>query len=410
MGLLDSLNSDDALMGMALLSAASPKPVRTGIGEGLLQARQLVQAERMAREDRAIKQRMMALQEQQLMGQLQAQQAQQEEAARARANEEAFRKLIPSPQMSAAQDALAVGGGPTMANASRMAPVDPMAQMQFEALRLGQIKPMDYINAQRKDTNPMKLGAGEALIDPRTFKPLFTNPKEDTTPSAIKEYNYAVAQGYKGSFQQYQLEQKRAGATSVAMSVNAVKPLVQGVAESLAQQVGNDLSGAKAAGSTIENARKLSALVDSGSIVTGPLADQRIVARQVAEAIGVGGKTNAEVLSNTRQAIQSMAQFELDAAQSMKGQGQITEAERAILKRAAAGDINMTGPELKSLSATLETRARKRIEVHQSNVGRLAKIPGTEPLIPMLSVEQPPAPQEAPARVRRFNPATGRIE
>ncbi len=52
-GLLDALNSEQGLLGLALLQAASPKPVRTGLGEGLLQGVQLVQQDRNAREDRA---------------------------------------------------------------------------------------------------------------------------------------------------------------------------------------------------------------------------------------------------------------------------------------------------------------------------------------------------------------------
>lgn len=42
-------------------------------------------------------------------------------------------------------------------------------------------------------------------------------PKPESVPSAIKEYQFAVSQGYTGSFDQYQKEQKRAGATSINM-------------------------------------------------------------------------------------------------------------------------------------------------------------------------------------------------
>ena len=57
-GLLDALGSDQGLLGLALLSAGSAKPVRTGLGEGLLGGLQLVQQQRAQREDREMKKRL----------------------------------------------------------------------------------------------------------------------------------------------------------------------------------------------------------------------------------------------------------------------------------------------------------------------------------------------------------------
>jgi hypothetical protein len=47
--------------------------------------------------------------------------------------------------------------------------------------------------------------------DPAKFIEL-TTPKAEAVPSAIKEYQFAVSQGYKGTFQDFQLAQKSAGA------------------------------------------------------------------------------------------------------------------------------------------------------------------------------------------------------
>lgn len=65
MGLLDALSSDNGLLGLALLSAGSAKPVRTGLGEGLLGGLQLVQQQRAQREDREQRRLMMEMQRQQ---------------------------------------------------------------------------------------------------------------------------------------------------------------------------------------------------------------------------------------------------------------------------------------------------------------------------------------------------------
>jgi len=41
------------------------------------------------------------------------------------------------------------------------------------------------------------------------------NPPTDSRTSAMKEYEYAVRQGYKGTFEQFQTDLKKAGRTSV---------------------------------------------------------------------------------------------------------------------------------------------------------------------------------------------------
>ena len=179
----------------------------------------------------------------------------------------------------------------------------------------------------------------------------------------------------------------RAGATN--LSVNTAKPLLNTMAEGLGKQIDANLGAARAAVDTIGGAQRIRTLLDSGQVVTGPGADWRIAARQVGSVLGVGGQNNDEVLANTRKTMQQLAQFELDAAQSMKGQGAITESEREILRRAAAGMITFTQPELKALSATLEERARKRIRVHNQDVDRLGHMPEGAQLVPFYRVPEP---------------------
>lgn len=72
-----------------------------------------------------------------------------------------------------------------------------------------------YQAAIAKDDAPIKLGAGESLFDKRTLKPLATNPKTPDLPSALQEYNFAVQQGYKGTFTDWDKDRKRSGASSV---------------------------------------------------------------------------------------------------------------------------------------------------------------------------------------------------
>lgn len=84
---------------------------------------------------------------------------------------EAFRRSIPSPQ-GQALGSLGVDASPTAANAARMQPVDQRQQLMFDAMKAGQISPMDYLNSTAKDTTPIKLGANERLLDPRNNRVL----------------------------------------------------------------------------------------------------------------------------------------------------------------------------------------------------------------------------------------------
>jgi hypothetical protein len=50
------------------------------------------------------------------------------------------------------------------------------------------------------------------------YKPLATNPKDDS-PAPLKEYAFAKSQGYAGTYQQFAIEQKRAGAQAITVDM-----------------------------------------------------------------------------------------------------------------------------------------------------------------------------------------------
>ena len=228
MGLLDQLDDpvNAGLLSMGLRLMSTPGRFGQALGSAGLGAMGDIQALRQQQEQRkAQAQQLQAgqLQMQMHQQQLAEMQRQAQEAAAQRARDDQFRNAIPSPMGAAASSALSGGGGPTVGNAAQMAPVDPFQQQLYQAMKLGQIKPMDYLAATKKDTAPIKLAAGEGLYQPGTFKPLVVNPKEDTKPSALKEYEYAKAQGYQGSYLDFALAQKKAGASNVSVSVEGQK-------------------------------------------------------------------------------------------------------------------------------------------------------------------------------------------
>jgi len=77
----------------------------------------------------------------------------------------------------------------------------------------------------------------------------------------------------------------------------------------------------------------------------------------------------------------------------MKGQGQITESERAILRKAEAGQINeFTKPELETFLGAIRKTAKSRIAAHERNLSNLGRDPQAGTILPYLQIE---APQDA---------------
>jgi hypothetical protein len=203
-----------------------------------------------------------------------------------------------------------------------------------------------------------------------------------------------------------------ASSTNTSISVGGEKAMVNAIGTGLGKQLDDSLSAARSAGVSVATANTLLSAIDSGKVVAGPAAKMRVFGLQLGEVLGVSGKDGKERLSNTRAAIQAMAKAELDAAQMMKGQGQITEAERDIIRRAASGDIeSMTVPEIRLLALTMDKTARAKIRAHQANTKTLSGVEGAAPLLPFYQVEEPPA-YEAPRqpKVWRYNPKTGKVE
>ena len=119
--------------------------------------------------------------------------------------------------------------------------------------------------------------------DPAKFIEL-TTPKAEATPSAIKEYQFAVGQGYQGSFQDFQLAQKSAVAPKVMVDMtggqkgfeNEMKlksefrsePVYKayGEMQSAYGQITDSLKAASPAGD-LAAATKFMKLLDPGSVV-----------------------------------------------------------------------------------------------------------------------------------------------
>jgi hypothetical protein len=189
----------------------------------------------------------------------------------------------------------------------------------------------------------------------------------------------------------------KAGAPNVRATVNMPdKKFYEGLGTAVSGQIEKGFEQAQAATQTLNNANQIASGLEKAFV--GPMANQRMTLAQLGQTLGITGKDTEEALLNTRNVIQGLARQELAAAGQMKGQGQITESERAILRKAESGDISsFTKPELQLFVGAIRKTARSRIATHQRNLDNLKTDKEAGTILPYLQIDVPEdAPLAAP--------------
>lgn len=239
-------------------------------------------------------------------------------------------------------------------------------------------------------------------VDPYAVKP------GAVIPNANQPFMLTQAEGgYKAvpnvPYQQYEMGKASAGATrvNVPVSVSTERKFGETLAGEIGKTVASGRDAAQAAQGTLGTIDRVLGALDTGKILAGPGTAPVMLLRQVGQVIGAGGKSNEEVLQNTRTAMQGLAQMSLDGAKQLAGQGQVTEFERRLVERAASGDIgSMTLPELKTLMAVQRKAAMYTIKAHETNVDRLKGVEGASPLVPFFQVTPPVGSSDDPLGLR----------
>lgn len=383
MGLLDGVMGDSfddpKTMGLLALAAnlSSGQRFMPALSQGLLARQQIISSA--AKEKQAQEMQGLLMQQHQMA----LQQAQQQQAAQQR--QQQFLQGLQSPQQTAVQGALSGGGGPTMANAAKMPAVDPQQEMIFNAVKAGAMPIDSYIASMRKDTAPIKLGAGESLYDPKTLKPLATNPK-DEDPAELKAYKFAQSQGYPGTYQQFVLEQKRAGATNVTLSTE--KGYGEKVAGGMAERDLAAIDAARSAPDAIASAQRIKSILSTQKPITGAGADARLA---ISKALYTAGLTKGDDVVATENLQRELSQGVLQHIKSsgLGGGSGFSNADRDFLEKAAAGTIGVNALTLARTAELAEKAGRKSIDLGNAALKRVQSAPGlsTIPLGP--AIDQP---------------------
>lgn len=200
------------------------------------------------------------------------------------------------------------------------------------------------------------------------------------------------------------LKGKKAGATNV--NVND-KSFFSGLASGGGDILKGKQAKADAARGTISTIQQTLPLLEDG-VFSGPFAKEEILINRIADKLGLGGKDTAEKLGNTVKAVQNTAKLQLDAATAMKGQGQISDAERALIGKASGGDLEkMTASEVKELMIAMDKVARYQISEYQTMLGKVPNIKDS-PWYSLYNVDMPepltyPVTVTTPNGVFKFN-------
>ena len=189
--------------------------------------------------------------------------------------------------------------------------------------------PMETIKALVN--NPTYREAGlEMLVKLQTQKP----PKIDQ-PGSVQEYEYAKGQGYKGTFQDFEIEKKRAGATNVSVDTGDKESAKQ-MARHFAENYQTIYKAGISARDTLGNLDLAQSALESG-IRTGFGAEIEQSLRKIGASLGIGDVdkvASGELLS----AVQNRMALQMRNPDSGMGMpGAMSDADREFLKASQLG-------------------------------------------------------------------------
>lgn len=209
-------------------------------------------------------------------------------------------------------------------------------------------------------------------------------------PTDVRAVEYVLGRplagaGVEGINQVGQYRQQVAPRTNVQNVLpSGPNQFVQGAGTAAATNLDNAFAAANAANATLRNIDMIAPALSTA--VVGPAADYRTAMLRVADQLGIAGQDAEQRLESTRQLVQGLARAEMDAAQGMKGQGAITENERAIIRRMSAGEQNMSAAELRTGMAAMQKLANERLQSYQGMLQTARGVQGFENVAPLFQI------------------------
>jgi hypothetical protein len=222
-------------------------------------------------------------------------------------------------------------------------------------------------------TKPQKLGADEQLVrfNPQSQKYETIGAGAPKATNEFKNYQEAVKGGFKGSFMDFQVGLRKAGAQNVVL--NTEKSYGQAFGQGLA---GNDVKlydSASRAPQMLETVKETRALLDNDKLYVGFGANQKLDLARAADAFGITGRDTADKISNTQRLFANRAQATLDSVkESGLGAGNgFTDKDREFLEKSKLGNIVYSRDALKQQLDIEERVARGLAQKWNTRFGQI---------------------------------------
>jgi hypothetical protein len=238
------------------------------------------------------------------------------------------------------------------------------------------------LETTKPEATPENIRTLRALGLPVTLEGLRQLDKPEASPAESKLLREA---GVPVTLENI-MKLKRSGAanTNVDVRMPGNQQFLAGVGTDVSKTLTDLTAGARSANETLTNVDRMLPALDKA--ILGPGADYRTAMVRIGQQLNIAGADANEQLANTRIVVQGLAQQELDAAAQMRGQGSLTEGERGILRRAAAGDQTLSAAEIKQALSTAQKTSRYRLKEQKDYLERASKLPGFEQFAPMYQV------------------------
>lgn len=279
--------------------------------------------------------------------------------------------------------------GPTMA------PADPSALKNY-LMQPNSPFADEVLKNQLFPKAPDYKVVGDSLLQvgANGVNPVYTAPtKPEAAPSAVKEYNFAKDQGYKGSFLDFQLAQKKAGATNVNNTVSMAAPeneYNKVVGKTLADNGTSLVAAAQQAPSIVDNARSIKTALDKGAI-TGTGAEARLAVQKAAETLGIVEPGKA---ATTQQLMSGLGKLTLSGIKTsgLGGGNGFTDKDREFLNAAMSGNIADTPENLRRVADLSERVATATHQKGSAVLDRWKKSPSLSAVAQDSQIDPLPAP------------------
>lgn len=330
------------------------------------------------------------------------------------------------------------GGGPSLAQllaASSNQWLSPQQEAIVQSLVGQRMKEMDPATALerrklelelRNLENPkaeygfMELPDGTVIrTDPRSgqaseaFK---GRPKTPETPSEVREYQFYVDQERAAgrepaSYNDWRLQGKKAGATSVNVGGGENKQVFDAVAESA--------TSARAAAVGLNGIREARKAMEAGGIF-GAGADWKLELQKVGASLGIA---DPQAIVNTETFRSAIAPQVSAMLKSTVGSANISNSDREFAEKAVGGNINLDKGTISRLLDIMERASTESLKRHQSVLDRVypeggqfdreralfgVDIPAAPPAAEPVDVMTMPAPEGIEPEVWKHMPPEDR--